>query len=706
MNKPQKLTPFKHFCLSIGVIPSAYTDAMTYYELLEWLCKYLQENVIPTVNNNSEVVTELQDYVAHYFDNLDVQQEVNTKLDEMASDGTLTNLIKAYVDPIYEAFEQEIDTTLENYSDTITDFTTDINQTVNNQNQQIETLENMVTTLSSGSPAGAYETVSDLETADPDHDKIYVVTEDGKWYYYDTSTTEWTAGGDYQTPLPLNSVLYEIGSNLIDETTLTSQKMVNWDGNLTASALYNASDFIEIENNTTYTTYTRIRTYALYDSEKTFISGSYVSTEVSANGTIAISNSSAKYIRFSLYAADSLYMFVKGNSLITKYVPYQKIIENDINASSNIINQIDKEEDKNKIRYSTTINLINPYEIQLGKFTSYSSIVDNASYKITGYIPVQYNQTYTTNIRVRAYRFFDANKVMIQDSGSGDEITAGSTITVTNNKAEYVVLSLYIHDENYMLYEGTESQDYVPFKKVLEDSAGLSDTMKNEISKNVLYGKKLVTCGDSFTAYTNATFDSGIYYGKDKTWPYLIGLRNNMTVVNLAVSGSTMSITDYTENNFADGMFNDIPNDADYIIIKYGINDNNANVPIGTITSEDTSTFYGAWNYVMSEIINDHPLAKIGIIVTNGLANHNDQPNNSYYADAIINIAKKYGIPTLNEWNDDNVPLLNRTGRINVASTIKEIRNTTFRVSSDNTHENYLAHEYESTMIEDFLRRL
>ena len=37
MNKPQTIAPFKHFCLSIGVIPSAYTEAMTYYELLEWL---------------------------------------------------------------------------------------------------------------------------------------------------------------------------------------------------------------------------------------------------------------------------------------------------------------------------------------------------------------------------------------------------------------------------------------------------------------------------------------------------------------------------------------------------------------------------------------------------------------------------------------------------------------------------------------------
>lgn len=104
MNKPQKITPFKHFCLSVGVIPSAYTDAMSYYELLEWLCQFLQETVIPTVNNNSEVVTELQNlfvqlqnYVSNYFDNLDVQEEINNKLDEMAESGQLTDIIAQYL---------------------------------------------------------------------------------------------------------------------------------------------------------------------------------------------------------------------------------------------------------------------------------------------------------------------------------------------------------------------------------------------------------------------------------------------------------------------------------------------------------------------------------------------------------------------------------------------------------------------------------
>ena len=92
---------FKKFCMTIGNLPASYVDSMSYYECLLWLIKYLQEEVIPTVNNNSEAVTELQQlfielksYVDNYFDNLDVQEEINNKLDEMVEDGSLEEILR------------------------------------------------------------------------------------------------------------------------------------------------------------------------------------------------------------------------------------------------------------------------------------------------------------------------------------------------------------------------------------------------------------------------------------------------------------------------------------------------------------------------------------------------------------------------------------------------------------------------------------
>lgn len=162
-------------------IPLVFDESMSYYETLCGLLAYLKNTVIPTVNNNADAVSELQnlytqlhDYVENYFNNLDVQQEINNKLDDMTQNGTLTNIIKTYVDPIYQAYE-------------------------NNINNQIQNINSKVSTLQSGSPAGVFDSLSDLQSADPDHSKIYLVKSNGDWYYYNDNSSSWESGGTYQS---------------------------------------------------------------------------------------------------------------------------------------------------------------------------------------------------------------------------------------------------------------------------------------------------------------------------------------------------------------------------------------------------------------------------------------------------------------------------------------------------------------------------
>lgn len=118
--------PFTRFCMSIGAVPSSYLAGLTIEEQLLWFCSYLEKEVIPTVNNNGEAVTELQnlftelhDYVEHYFDNLDVQEEINNKLDVMATDGTLETIINQ------EIFG-EINETLASHTEDIRSINNDI----------------------------------------------------------------------------------------------------------------------------------------------------------------------------------------------------------------------------------------------------------------------------------------------------------------------------------------------------------------------------------------------------------------------------------------------------------------------------------------------------------------------------------------------------------------------------------------------------
>lgn len=90
----EKLRPFTKLLMTIGELPTSYLMSMTYLEQVTWFCNYLQKTVIPVVNNNAQAVEELQNII----NNLDIQDAVDTKLDEMAESGQLTDIIAQYLD--------------------------------------------------------------------------------------------------------------------------------------------------------------------------------------------------------------------------------------------------------------------------------------------------------------------------------------------------------------------------------------------------------------------------------------------------------------------------------------------------------------------------------------------------------------------------------------------------------------------------------
>lgn len=97
MNNVEKIKPSGIFTNYIyKAIPLAFDESMSYYETLCGVLSLLktQEEV---VNNNADLLAELELYVQNYFKNLDVQTEINNKLDEMAENGQLTNIITQYL---------------------------------------------------------------------------------------------------------------------------------------------------------------------------------------------------------------------------------------------------------------------------------------------------------------------------------------------------------------------------------------------------------------------------------------------------------------------------------------------------------------------------------------------------------------------------------------------------------------------------------
>lgn len=165
----KQVGPFHFWCQK--VLPAVYDDSLSYYELL---CKVVASlnDVITNTNQNTtdlrklyEAYTLLQDWVNHYFDNLDIQTEVNARLDQLVSDGELLELVgvalERYLVVVNEAIERQdkkIDDSIKAQDDSVEAQNAHINAI--NKNVNVLTARmNTFASLPAGSTAGNAELV-------------------------------------------------------------------------------------------------------------------------------------------------------------------------------------------------------------------------------------------------------------------------------------------------------------------------------------------------------------------------------------------------------------------------------------------------------------------------------------------------------------------------------------------------------------------
>lgn len=304
------------------------------------------------------------------------------------------------------------------------------------------------------------------------------------------------------------------------------------------------------------------------------------------------------------------------------------------------------------------------------------------------------------------------NQVFIRDSRYTDAASFKANVTGELIYVSTETVSIPLDDVIINAVDGentisvtngvTSITYYVSVNKGIQDSSG-----------NILYGKKWAVCGDSFTnGVLSTTIGTGKYYDKKVTYPWLIANRNNMEIVKFFEGGRTLAFP-ASPGSFTNSLtytsgayyYQNIPADVDYITIYLGINDEHHSsadeiIPLGTITDSTTATYFGAWNVVLSWLIENRPNAHIGIIVTNGIE------NNDAYRQAQISIAQKYGIPYIDMNGDNRTPAMIRTSNPNIASSVKTVLLNKWGVASNNPHPNDAAHIYESTFIEEFLRSI
>lgn len=273
--------------------------------------------------------------------------------------------------------------------------------------------------------------------------------------------------------------------------------------------------------------------------------------------------------------------------------------------------------------------------------------------------------------------------------------------------ARYIRLGTYMYKANPLkVYERKASI------KQIVDSLETRLEIANQGS-NVLHGKKYVACGDSFTEGDfNGYVDEDGLSGKNspklydsnrkmyKTYPWWIAERNNMELINEAKCGSVITNAfDGARNPFSVTRYLQVPTDADYITLMFGLNETGLTTEqIGKKTDTTNTTLWGAYNIVFEHFLTNMPYAKIGVIIA-------DAWMNTTYANAVKEICAYWGIPVLDLKFDTNVPM-GMGGRPNGSPKAQQLRDLAFKVTPSNAHPNVEAHEYRSTTIEHFLRSL
>lgn len=681
-----------------------YTD---FHELnLDWILETVQRisaewaETLNVWHDTEEEWQQLYNYVHDYFDNLDVQEEVNNKIDAMIADGSLAEVVRPFV-------------------------------------------ESNVATLLPGEVSDRLPAVVSDQMPQIVADQIGPVVSDQIGTYVPSAVTDWL--DDNVTP---------VGSAVVVDSTLSIQGAAadaevtgdkinaNISGilNLNHNFYYEHVGYLKADGSYTtnpaqhsYTTYkipaepddkfvyighSEYNAIAalFYDSTDTII-GNYVCPPGETYGIEITAPANTASVVFSSYssAADPITLKILDiNNKSKSSRSYFDIARNLYHLNDSIL---------------STVNLVNSNEIVAGYINSSThAIVASSTYRTTGFIYIGEAGEYIRHINNPSSFGIYADRIYIYENPDVNYwIATLIGEDLGNGFYRYNIPDAYV-GMMMMFSSGTSTITDIYFGRgntIPSPIPGFSRSLKSDITidysqiRNAppspvpigfdyispLTGKTIYYMGDSathgdFSSITPPIFDSGIYAGELKVYPFYIGNRTNMIVKNIAVNGATAAtIPGQTNMQWsANDNYKTVGNDADYIIIWLGANDMWQNVPIGDITSTDPTTFYGAYNVILTWLMNNRPYAKIGIVVSYWC--------NATYANAVKAIAARYGIPTLNYFDDPAVPVSVGSNRPDVSSTVKNTRSSQYIVSSTNTHGNAKFHELISYYIETWLKTL
>lgn len=558
----------------------------------------------------------------------------------------------------------------------------DTGEVTNNDLDNVKNnLQSQIRSLASGSPLVASSIAEMTDTT-----RIYVNTTNGHWYYY--NGTEWTDGGTYQaTEIENQSItkknLYTNLSNSFLEKYSTNEfELLNgyYDNSLVLRELYSHYE-INVQEKENY--YIDVYfagypagslIYAIVDNNNNILSSEILGNNIVNNRfskSIFIPKNGVKLIvntgNTTNYPSRASYVLKLDN-----YIQKDKILFNQFN--DNI--KYSFSEDYENIDYSTFIP--NHYIGGNGQKSALSGydiisldVLPNEKYIIETY---QFYGNPVVCLTSKDMKFNQTLNNVNYEINSIVEMFKNDNIS-----SDYVSIPIEIPYYCKKIYINKQTNKNLSIKKVKNYLPKLDSKLDNKL---ILFTGDSICYGAyrNFPVFLSQHSDmqyvegSGITAYNNGAWAqYIAEKHRNAIVYGYGVSGTC--ITRQASQIQTDGYDSSIlerisvmKDNADYVILQGGINDQGRTLPLGEIrnngntldysTNEsdyDTYTFAGAVEWMLIQAKTKWKNAKIGFILTHQVygRNHNNyivdgvNYKQEHYTEIIKQACKKWGVPMI-----------------------------------------------------------
>lgn len=648
MKQMTHIPKFRRFVIQNFPFIEEDFDALTDYSLVSKIVEYLnnviqsQNDVVDNVEELNAAFTTLHDYVEHYFDNLDVQQEINNKLEAMVIDGTMYNIINN------EIFGDLNNRVLAN--------TTNITELQGEQSQNVKKNEagsvgmNMLTQEVREALTGGSTAVVGRDTVNSENIVNGAVSiiklDDNLKDNFDINTTpielmDATAGFYW----PDGNV---VGGDL--KSTDSSDNRKKYVYNLQKGKTYRFTGYNPGGTPKALIIGTAVDEPVIafspdmgklnkdfYTNIPNDVQGTDILFTVSETGLKAfISTYNDATLSSSRYP--NLLAVAGGLSVVNSITPYDrtvsrptwKLLTPTTTISEVYIQQVGNDESETATK--------NPYH--------YSSIADRPDFNINIY-PIHKNHRYKA-------------------VGKEKYINAGFMIFDNSCRLSYCSLTEYVATEHTYNYEFTATSDgfaviqngnRIEQQGVLYESAEGEDITYRMTSKVIAYNGDSIT--QSRLTQGTASYNGGAY-------PKLIADVTDSIYANFAHGGATLAYAPSTSYHRICREIDDMNGVYDAIIFSGGINDYWQDIPLGDFVEGDYTgtiddgTVCGGLESIFRQAINKWCGKPIMFVITHKCKDTPVVVNNAGYTfeqcyEKIKAICHKYAIPYYDAYNESGL---------------------------------------------------